>query len=60
MEQLNYPYVPMVLVICGTYFIADAFFDVYEMAVDTTFLCFRKHPTLLSYQTDFNDASILF
>ena len=31
----------MVIVI-GSYFIASSFFDVYEMAVDTLFLCFLE------------------
>ncbi|ETN75733.1 hypothetical protein NECAME_03705 [Necator americanus] len=26
----------------GSYFVADLFFDVYEMAVDTTFICFLE------------------
>lgn len=31
-------------IICiGTYFIAWCFFSVYDMAVDTLFLCFRKY-----------------
>uniref|UniRef100_A0A914XSY3 Choline transporter-like protein n=1 Tax=Plectus sambesii TaxID=2011161 RepID=A0A914XSY3_9BILA len=40
--SLNYYFVPVAIVIIGTYFICDAFFDVYEMAVDTTFLCFLE------------------
>ncbi|VDM74441.1 unnamed protein product [Strongylus vulgaris] len=28
--------------ISGSYFVADLFFDVYEMAVDTTFICFLE------------------
>ncbi|VDM38921.1 unnamed protein product [Toxocara canis] len=37
---LYYYFVPIIIVVIGAYFIADSFFDVYEMAVDTTFLCF--------------------
>lgn len=40
--DLYYYFVPIIIVVVGAYFIADSFFDVYEMAVDTTFLCFRK------------------
>ena len=30
------------MVVLGSYSIADVFFDVYEMAVDTVFLCFLE------------------
>ena len=40
--DLNYYFVPIIIVVVGTYFIADVFFDVYEMAVDTLFLCFLE------------------
>ena len=30
------------MVTLGAYFIADMFFEVYEMAVDTLFLCFLE------------------
>jgi hypothetical protein len=40
--DLNYFYVPIIIVVLGTWLICCAFFGVYEMAVDTTFLCFCK------------------
>lgn len=39
---------PALFVGIGTYFIADIFFGVYSMALDTYFLCARK-----SYEIDF-------
>lgn len=42
MHQLHYVYVPVTVVMIGTYLIASVFFGVYSMAVDTLFLCFRK------------------
>ena len=33
---------PIVIIVIGTYFIASSFFGVYEMAVDTLFLCFLE------------------
>lgn len=35
-------YVPIIVVFLGTYFVADMFFDVYEMAIDTIFLCYLQ------------------
>ncbi|KAH9500274.1 hypothetical protein Btru_073598 [Bulinus truncatus] len=40
--QLNFYFVPIIVVIIGAYIIADLFFNVYEMAVDTIFLCFLE------------------
>jgi hypothetical protein len=40
--ELNYFYVPIIVVILGVWLICSAFFTVYDMAVDTTFLCFCK------------------
>ncbi|GFS26601.1 choline transporter-like protein 2 [Elysia marginata] len=40
--RLNFYLVPIVIVILGAYIIADVFFSVYEMAVDTLFLCFLE------------------
>ncbi|XP_061511125.1 choline transporter-like 2 isoform X4 [Anopheles gambiae] len=40
--QLNYPFVPAVLVFIGTFIIASIFFSVYSVAVDTLFLCFLE------------------
>jgi hypothetical protein len=39
---LNYTVVPILVIGFGTYFIANIFFGVYAMAVDTLFLCFCK------------------
>jgi len=40
--QLNFYLIPVIIVAIGTYFIASLFFSVYEMAVDTLFLCFLE------------------
>ncbi|GFN94001.1 choline transporter-like protein 2 [Plakobranchus ocellatus] len=40
--RLNFYMVPIVIVVLGAYIIADVFFTVYEMAVDTLFLCFLE------------------
>ncbi len=40
--DLNYYLLPVLMVVLGSYSIADVFFDVYEMAVDTVFLCFLE------------------
>nr|XP_034302598.1 choline transporter-like protein 2 isoform X2 [Crassostrea gigas] len=40
--SLNFYVVPIVLVTLGSYVIASCFFSVYEMAVDTLFLCFLE------------------
>ncbi|KAK7888905.1 hypothetical protein WMY93_024465 [Mugilogobius chulae] len=37
---LNYIWVPLVTVILGSYIVAQGFFNVYSMCVDTLFLCF--------------------
>ena len=37
--QLHYYFVPLLLIIIGTYIIATCFFSVYSMAVDTLFIC---------------------
>ncbi|KAL4604896.1 choline transporter-like protein 4 [Arapaima gigas] len=38
-ETLNYYWVPIITVIVGAYLIAQGFFSVYSMCVDTLFLC---------------------
>lgn len=38
--QLHYKWLPIVLVVIGTHFIAKGLFSVYSMAVDTLFICF--------------------
>ncbi|CAD6185560.1 unnamed protein product [Caenorhabditis auriculariae] len=40
--DLYYYFGPIVIVVLGSYCMADLFFDVYEMAVDTTFICFLE------------------
>ncbi|CAB3400589.1 unnamed protein product [Caenorhabditis bovis] len=40
--DVYYYFVPIIIVVIGSYFMADLFFDVYEMAVDTTFICFLE------------------
>jgi len=39
---LNYFVTPVIAIVIGTYFITSSFFGVYEMAVDTLFLCFLE------------------
>ena len=41
-KELNYKWVPLIMVMVGTYSIASCFFSVYSMAVDTIFLCFLE------------------
>lgn len=40
--QVEYYLVPMITSIIGAYFVTGLFFNVYAMAIDTLFLCFRK------------------
>jgi choline transporter-like protein 2/4/5 len=40
--DLNYFLSPVVLTAIGTYMIADCFFNVYSLAVDTIFICFLE------------------
>merc|ERR1719357_1410446 len=40
--SLNYIYTPVVFIVIGSYVIASSFFGVYNMAVDTLFLCFLE------------------
>ncbi|XP_066993399.2 choline transporter-like 2 [Anabrus simplex] len=40
--DLNYYFVPVIVIGIGTYFITSVFFGVYAMAVDTLFLCFLE------------------
>ncbi|XP_075239028.1 choline transporter-like protein 2 isoform X1 [Convolutriloba macropyga] len=37
--DLNYYFIPIIVVVVGTYIVATIFFDVYDMAVDTIFFC---------------------
>ncbi|KAJ8273778.1 hypothetical protein GJAV_G00105420 [Gymnothorax javanicus] len=41
-NQLNYYWVPIITVVVGAYLIASGFFSVYNMCVDTLFLCFLE------------------
>lgn len=47
----KYYWVPLIFVILGTYFIAATFFSVFEMAIDTVFLCALK-------DMDIHDGSV--
>lgn len=40
--SLNYFFTPIVFIVIGSYLIASSFFSVYNMAVDTLFLCFLE------------------
>jgi len=42
LPSLNYIYTPVVCIVIGSYCIASSFFGVYNMAVDTLFLCFLE------------------
>ncbi|XP_071443177.1 choline transporter-like protein 2 isoform X2 [Hetaerina americana] len=42
LPELNYFFLPIIIIAAGTYFIATVFFGVYAMAVDTLFLCFLE------------------
>ena len=48
LPPMNYYFVPVIIITLGAYFIADVFFGVYEMAVDTLFLCFLEVICLLN------------
>ncbi|KAK9526636.1 hypothetical protein VZT92_015321 [Zoarces viviparus] len=41
-ETLNYYWMPIITVVFGSYLIAHGFFSVYNMCVDTLFLCFLE------------------
>ncbi|XP_037549139.1 choline transporter-like protein 4 [Nematolebias whitei] len=41
-ETLNYYWMPIITVVFGSYLIAQGFFSVYNMCVDTLFLCFLE------------------
>lgn len=41
-QNLNYYWMPIITVVFGTYLIAHGFFSVYNMCVDTLFLCFLE------------------
>ncbi|CAG0917812.1 unnamed protein product [Notodromas monacha] len=49
--ETNYYAVPVIFVTIGTYFVASSFFSVYEMAIDTMFLCFLE-------DSEKNDGSV--
>ena len=53
LPQLNYYFVPIIIITISAYFIADVFFGVYEMGVDTLFLCFLEVVTLYSATNQF-------
>ncbi|XP_060056996.1 choline transporter-like protein 5 [Erinaceus europaeus] len=39
---LNYYWVPLMTVVIGSYLVADGFFSVYEMCIETIFICFLE------------------
>ncbi|XP_015232425.1 PREDICTED: choline transporter-like protein 4 isoform X1 [Cyprinodon variegatus] len=41
-ENLNYYWMPIITVVFGSYLVAHGFFSVYNMCVDTLFLCFLE------------------
>uniref|UniRef100_A0A673XEU3 Choline transporter-like protein n=1 Tax=Salmo trutta TaxID=8032 RepID=A0A673XEU3_SALTR len=41
-EMLNYYWVPILTVMAGAYLIAQGFFSVYSMCIDTLFICFLE------------------
>ncbi|KAM4550667.1 choline transporter-like protein 4 [Fundulus diaphanus] len=41
-ETLNYYWMPIITVVFGSYLVAHGFFSVYNMCVDTLFLCFLE------------------
>ncbi|XP_074542808.1 choline transporter-like protein 4 [Halichoeres trimaculatus] len=41
-ETLNYYWMPIITVVVGSYLVAHGFFSVYNMCVDTLFLCFLE------------------
>uniref|UniRef100_A0A914DSU6 Choline transporter-like protein n=1 Tax=Acrobeloides nanus TaxID=290746 RepID=A0A914DSU6_9BILA len=40
--DLYYYFVPVIIVLIGSYYVCDLFFEVFDMGVDTIFLCFCK------------------
>uniref|UniRef100_A0A915L435 Choline transporter-like protein n=1 Tax=Romanomermis culicivorax TaxID=13658 RepID=A0A915L435_ROMCU len=42
MARLYYPYFPVIVVGLGAFLICRSFFDVYQLSVDTMFLCFLE------------------
>ncbi|RXG67089.1 Choline transporter-like protein 2 [Armadillidium vulgare] len=42
LPPMNYYLTPVIIITIATFFIASAFFDVYNMAVDTLFYCFLE------------------
>lgn len=41
-KELNYYLTPVIIIMIGSWVISSAFFGVYEMAIDTIFLCFLE------------------
>lgn len=41
-NNLNYYQAPVIIIVIGAWFVATAFFGVYEMAINTVFLCFLE------------------
>ncbi|KAK2565941.1 Choline transporter-like protein 4 [Acropora cervicornis] len=51
-ENLNYYLAPVIIITVGSYVVAHAFFSVYNMAIDTIFLCFSG--VLMEKKDDLN------
>uniref|UniRef100_A0AC35UF86 Choline transporter-like protein n=1 Tax=Rhabditophanes sp. KR3021 TaxID=114890 RepID=A0AC35UF86_9BILA len=47
---LNYYFTPIVIIVIGTYIVSSLFFDVYEIGVNTLFMCFLQ-------DSEINDGS---
>ena len=47
---LNFPLLPTLIITATAYLISSCFFSVYEMAIDTLFLCFLQ-------DSEINDGS---
>uniref|UniRef100_A0A673AAX8 Choline transporter-like protein n=1 Tax=Sphaeramia orbicularis TaxID=375764 RepID=A0A673AAX8_9TELE len=52
-ETLNYYWMPIITVVFGSYLIAHGFFSVYNMCVDTLFLCFCEYRGFASFMQFF-------
>lgn len=60
LHELHYIWVPVAIVMIGTYLISSVFFGVYSMAVDTLFLCFRELKIIFKSSIYFYSDRILF
>lgn len=49
-ENLHYKWLPLALVVAGTYFVTKGLFNVYSMAVETLFICYLIEMKMKSSQ----------